>query len=386
MNYRKFGRLDWQGSALGFGCMRLPVIDGNPAKIDEEEATRMIRHAIDAGVNYLDTAYPYHAGNSERLVGRVLKDGYREKVKLATKMPTWFIQNPADFDKYLNEQLDKLQTDHIDVYLLHGLNKQRWQPLRDLGVREWAEKAIADGRIGHLGFSFHDQLDVFKGIVDDYDGWTMCQIQYNYMNTTEQAGTQGLKYAASKGLAVVVMEPLLGGRLVKPPQAIQELWNEAAVKRSPADWAFRWLWRQPEVSIVLSGMTTMRHVEENLASAAAPDYDVLSEREMALIGRVSAKYEELCPIPCTKCEYCLPCKNGVPIPRLFDIYNTGVMYDKANYARRMYAALTEAEKATACQACHDCEELCPQQIPISEWMAHLRAVFEEGKPLTGGPV
>jgi predicted aldo/keto reductase-like oxidoreductase len=205
MQYHRFGKLDFQGSALGFGAMRLPTVDG---KIDEAEASKMIRYAIDHGVNYVDTAYPYHEGTGEAFVGRALKGSYREKVKLATKLPSWEVQTADDFDKYLNIQLERLQLDYVDFYLLHSLNKDHWPKLRDLGVLEWAEKAIASGRFRYLGFSFHDDYDTFKQIVDAYD-WPMCQIQYNYMDVENQAGTKGLQYAASKGIAVVIMEPLL---------------------------------------------------------------------------------------------------------------------------------------------------------------------------------
>jgi predicted aldo/keto reductase-like oxidoreductase len=381
MQYRKFGKLDWEVSALGFGCMRLPTKGGHE-NIDEPEATRMLRYAIDYGLNYVDTAYPYHRGNSELLVGRVLKGGYRKKVRLATKLPCWLIKAPEDFDRYLNEQLEKLQTDHIDFYLLHALNRQRWQEMRDLDALEWAEKAIADGRINHLGFSFHDKYEVFKEIVDAYNQWTFCQIQYNYMDVENQAGTKGLKYAASKGLAVVIMEPILGGRLVNPPQPIQDLWNTAAKKHAPADWALQWLWNQPEVSVVLSGMSAMQHVLENVASADASGIGTLTEEELALIERVRDRYQELCPIPCTECEYCMPCPNGVNIPRNLQTYNEGVMYDKPDHARRAYTWMPEEERASACIQCRECEELCPQGILISEWMPRVHAVLGEGQPYT----
>ena len=224
MKYRKFGKLDYQVSALGFGCMRLPTMDGKPmsGEVNEKESTRLIRSAIDRGVNYVDTAYPYHNGNSEIVTGKALGDGYRDKVKLATKSPLWFITSAADFDKFLNEQLKKLQTDHIDFYLMHGVGKERWEnTVLKFGLLEKAEKAIADGKVGHLGFSFHDRPESFKPIVDAYDRWDFCQIQYNYMDTENQAGTAGLRYAASKGLAVIVMEPLLGGRLANPPAEVE---------------------------------------------------------------------------------------------------------------------------------------------------------------------
>jgi predicted aldo/keto reductase-like oxidoreductase len=380
MQYRDFGKLDWKVSALGFGCMRLPTLEGDHANIDEPEATRMLHYAIDHGVNYVDTAYPYHGGNSERFVGRALKGGYREKVRLATKLPCWKVETAEDFDALLNEQLEKLQDEHIDFYLLHALNKERWPQVRDLGVREWAEGAIADGRIGHIGFSFHDDYDAFQTIIDEYDGWTFCQIQHNYIDIENQAGTKGLKYADSKGLAVVIMEPILGGRLVDPPEQIQALWDSAAKKRTPADWALQWLWNQPEVAVVLSGMSAMRHVEENVASAEASGVGTLTEEELALVAQVREKYKELCPIPCTKCGYCMPCPNGVDIPRNFAVYNEGVMYDKPDRAREGYNNWMDEEKrASQCIQCRECEEKCPQSIVISEWMPIVHAVLGEGQ-------
>ncbi len=384
MRHRKFGKLDWKVSALGFGCMRFPIKNkehsqARTSAIDEPEATRMLHYAIDHGVNYLDTAYPYHGGNSELVVGRALKNGYREKVKLATKLPCWKVEVWEDFDRFLNEQVEKLQTDHIDFYLLHMLNEKSWHKMRDLGVLKWSEGAIADGRIGHLGFSFHDKYPVFKEIVDAYD-WTFCQIQYNYMDIENQAGTKGLQYAASKGLAVVIMEPILGGRLVNPPQPIQHLWNTSAKKRTPANWALQWLWNQPEVSVVLSGMSTMEQVEENVASTESSGINTLTAEELALFDQVRDKYQELCPIPCTECGYCVPCPNGVDIPRNFVVYNQGVMYDKADHSRMAYNWIPEEARASACAQCRECEDKCPQIIPISEWMVHVHEVLGEGQP------
>ena len=381
MQYRRFGKLDWRVSALGFGCMRFPLKGEKPSDIDEPEATRMLHYAIDQGVNYVDTAYPYHGGNSEWVVGRALKGEYRNKVRLATKLPCWKVEAAADFDRFLNEQLEKLQTDHIDFYLLHALNGRSWPKMRDLDVLEWAEKAIADGRIGHIGFSFHDKYEVFQEIVDAYEGWTFCQIQYNYMDIENQAGTKGLRHAASKGLAVVIMEPLLGGRLVDPPPPAQTLWDVAAKKRAPADWALQWLWHQPEVSVVLSGMSAMQQVEENVASGAASEINGLTEEELALVARVRQKYQELGPIPCTKCEYCMPCPNGVNIPRNFEVYNEGVMYDKPGEARKVYNLwMAEDQRASECIQCRQCEEQCPQGISISEWMVRVHKVLGEGEP------
>lgn len=385
MQYRTFGRLDWKVSALGFGCMRLPIKGDDPANVDEPQAIRMLRYAIDHGVNYVDTAYPYHEGNSERVVGRALQDGYRERVKLATKLPCYLVETAEDFDGYFNEQLEKLQTDRIDFYLLHSLDHSRWPKVRDLGFLKWAEKSMADGRIGYIGFSFHDEYPVFKEIVDTYD-WALCQIQYNYMDIEKQAGARGLQYAASKGMAIVVMEPLLGGRLVDPPEPVQRIFDGAARKRTPADWALQWLWNQPEVSIVLSGMSAMIHVEENVASADVSGPGTLTAEDLALIEQVREKYRQFCPIPCTRCGYCMPCPNGVNIPRILEIYNEGVIYGNYNNARTWYNNerwLPEDGRASACIQCRECEELCPQHIPISEWMPRIHQILDEGQPHPG---
>jgi len=368
MQYRKFGKLVWETSILGFGCMRFPLTGTETTQIDEAKSAEMLAYAIDQGVNYLDTAYPYHGGQSELFVGKFLKTGYRDKVKLATKLPTWLTKEKSDFDKYLNEQLEKLQTDHIDFYLLHGLNVQRWPKLMELEVLEWCERAIADGRIGHIGFSFHDDYDAFKMITDAYDKWTFTQIQYNYMDIENQAGTRGLRYAASKGLAVIVMEPVLGGRIVNPPPIVQDLWDTAETKRMPADWALQWVWDQPEVSLVLSGMSNMQQVEENIASAKISGVSSLTMDELKLVSEVRDKYNDLAPIPCTQCKYCLPCPSGVNIPRNFEIYNQGAMYEFESAQAGYNNWFPADENAGNCLDCKDCEPLCPQQIPISDWM------------------
>jgi predicted aldo/keto reductase-like oxidoreductase len=382
MQYRTFGRLDWKPSALGFGAMRLTVFVNDSAKIDEPEATRMIRYAIDHGVNYVDTAYPYHRETSETFLGRALQDGYRERIKLATKMPCWKIEKAGDFDHFLDEQLGKLHTGHIDFYLLHGLNATRWPEMRDLDVLPWAQRAIADGRISHLGFSFHDEYEVFQEIVDATDLWTFCQIQYNYMDVAYQAGTRGLKYAADKGLAVVVMEPIRGGRLSKQvPPTVQAVWDSAPQERTPAEWALQWVWNHPEVSLVLSGMSAMAHVEENLATADRSGPGLLTEGELALYDRVREEYEKLCPIPCTDCQYCLPCPNGVNIPRVFEIYNDLMMYGDESQAQMVYNAfMREEERADNCIECGECLEKCPQQIEIPDWLAKVHALLCKDEP------
>ncbi len=377
MKYRKFGKLDFKPSALGFGAMRLPIIGGDTAKIDEPLAIDMIRYAIDNGVNYVDTAYPYHKGQSEIVVGKALRDGYREKVKLATKMPCWLINTADDFDKYFNEQLKKLQTDHIDFYLLHGLRVERWRIVGDLNVFKWAEKKIKEGKIGNLGFSFHDELPLFKEIVDYHD-WDFCQIQYNYMDTKYQAGTEGLRYAAKKGIAVVIMEPIAGGRLaVEPPTAIKQLWKEGHHKWKPAEWALQWVWNHPEVSIVLSGMSTMEQVVENVKAAGRSEVGKLTEEDLKLVDRIAKKYSEMGFVGCTGCRYCTPCPSGVAIPEIFSLFNEFYMKDRDPAVKAKYAAQLKKEQyAKNCVSCGRCEELCPQHLPIRNLLRGAGQVFE----------
>jgi len=371
MKYRKFGKLDWDVSVLGFGCMRLPTKDGRgySEQVEEPESIALIRHAIDRGINYVDTAYPYHGGQSEIVLGKALKDGYRAKVRLATKSPVWQIQKPDDFDLYLREQMTRLQVEHIEFYLLHSLNAQRWPSILKFDVLRRAEAAVRDGRIGHIGFSFHDSHEMFKKIIDAYPGWEFCQIQYNYMDIENQAGTAGMRYAAAKGLAVVVMEPLLGGRLANPPAVVARFLGEGGARRSPADLALRWVWNQSEPATVLSGMSTMSQLEDNLRSAELSDAGSLTAEDSALIGRLRHAYRDRAVIPCTKCDYCLPCPNGVNIPRNFELYNDAVIHDDPTAPRFTYGRfLGEQERASACIQCRECEEKCPQSIGIAEWM------------------
>ena len=382
MRYRRFGRLNWMASALGFGAMRLPIIDNDRAKVDEVEAIKMIRYAIDHGVNYIDTAYPYHRGNSEIVVGKALRDGYRERVRIATKMPIWMVNSQEDMDRFLDEQLKRLQTENVDFYLLHGLNSERWSKLRDLKVFEWAEKTLADGGIQHLGFSFHDEYNVFKDIIDGYDGWTLCQIQYNYLDEEYQAGRKGLQYAASKGLAVIVMEPIAGGMLsITPPKEIQAIWDTAEVKKTPAEWALRWVWNQPEVSVVLSGMSAMTQVIENVESANRSAPNTLTEKELELISRVRQKYQTYGLIGCTGCRYCTPCPHGVEIPDIFTLYNehyTKRLDSKAReeVVNKYRESVPPEGRAKNCAKCGECEDKCPQKLPIRNLLQDAASTFE----------
>jgi predicted aldo/keto reductase-like oxidoreductase len=307
--------LDWKVSALGFGTMRLPIIGNNQADINEAEAIKMIRYGIDQGVNYIDSAYVYHDGNSEVVLGKALEGGYRKKVKVATKMPVFSVKTKTELDDIFNLQLKRLKTDVIDFYLFHALTKESWNKVKELDMLAWAERQAAKGRIGYLGFSFHDELDVFKEIVDSYDGWTFCQIQYNYLDEYYQAGKDGLKYAASKGLGVVIMEPLAGGLLaVNPPADIQREWQKAKVKRSASDWGLQWVWNQPEVSVALSGMNSLQQVEENLQSANHSGPNTLTQQEIDMLSKSRELFLQFGYIGCTKCHYCIHCPQSIDIP------------------------------------------------------------------------
>jgi len=385
LKYRKFGKLDWEVSVLGLGCMRLPTSDGGSdplsSSIDEDKAIHMIRYAIDQGINYIDTAYPYHGGNSEYVVGKALKEGYREKVKLASKSPVWLIKKPEDFDTLLNEQLQKLQTDHIDFYMLHSLHKKMWtDTILKHDILGKAEKAVQDGRIKYIGFSFHDDYDCFKTIVDGYDKWDFCQIQYNYMDSDNQAGTKGLKYAAEKRIPIVVMEPLLGGRLANPPKTIERILQEAENKRSPVEWALQWLWNQSEVTVVLSGMSSLEQIKDNVQAAELSGINTLGKEELELIDLVHLKYEERTAIPCTNCNYCMPCPSDVDIPKVFELYNQGFMHEDFEGARGSYSRnISKKKRADKCIQCRICEEKCPQRIIISQWMPKVHEVLGEEK-------
>ena len=376
MKYRKFGKLDWQASALGFGAMRLPVLNGNQGQVDEAQVIKMIRYAVDHGVNYIDSAYGYHRGNSEIVIGKALQDGYREKMRIATKLPCHDANSPKDFDRILNDQLKKLKTDKIDFYLLHHLNRLVWPKMRDMGILKWADNAIADGRIGYFGFSYHDNFETLKEIINAYDNWTVCQIQYNYMDEDVQAGTRGLEYAYKKDLAVVVMEPIKGGRIAVPPEKVAKIWAQAPVQRTPQEWALRWVWNHPEVSVVLSGMSKFEHVVENVAFAEYSQPHNLTKDELTLIGQVRDTYRSLGPVSCTACGYCTPCPNGVEIPRILEFYNEAILFNDSDRRRRMYTdhhMLKDEQLADKCIKCEICLEKCPQKLPIPDLLEKAHA-------------
>jgi uncharacterized protein len=353
---------------LGFGCMRLPVVDRDPGRIDEPAAASLIRSAIDQGVTYLDTAYPYHNGESERFLGRLLEGGLRERVQLATKLPTWLLQTEADFDRLLDEQLERLRTPAVDFYMLHGLSAERWDLVARLNGMRALERARADGRIRYIGFSFHASADEFIRIADAYD-WDFCQIQYNFMDEEYQAGTVGLRHAASRRIGVFAMEPLRGGALaVEGPDAVTALWARAAAPRPPADWALRWVWNHPEVTLALSGMNAPGQLAENLAAARAAGAQSMTAEELALVADVRDVFRAKIKVNCTTCGYCLPCPSGVSIPDVFSAYNTSAMFDAREKASAVYRLWTMGggHGADQCAHCGECEPKCPQHIAIQD--------------------
>ena len=380
MKTRNFKKLGIETSVFGMGCMRLPLGEsGKPEDIDESEAINMIRYAIDNGVTYIDTAYPYHNGKSEVVVGKALKDGYREKTKLATKSPAWLIKEYEDFEKYLDEQLERLQTDYVDFYLLHAMSKERWEKMKELNAIGFLQEMKEKGKIKYCGFSFHDNYDTFEEIIDYHD-WDMCQIQLNYFDQEYQAGLKGLKFAYSKDIPVVVMEPLRGGQLADIPSTdIMDLWNSAETKRNPVEWAFAWLYNFKEVNVILSGVSTMEQLKENIRIFEHADPDTLKKSEIELVDQVRELYMEKIKIKCTGCDYCNGCQQKVMISTIFDMYNKAHMYeDKEKYAKQYADFLVKSKHdASQCVECGLCESQCPQNIPIIKELKVVHAYFTQ---------
>jgi predicted aldo/keto reductase-like oxidoreductase len=380
------GKTGVKSSILGFGCMRLPLNGPKFSDIDFDLATQMLHKAIDAGVNYVDSAYPYHNsgdrathGESENFLRDALKNGYREKVKVATKLPTWLVESHRDMHRFLDEQLKYLDLRKIDFYLAHNLNSGNWGPLQENKLFKFFEEAMKDGRIDFPCFSFHDESSLFETIIKSYD-WALCLVQYNYLDQQYQAGRSGVRLAAERGTAVAVMEPLRGGYLTRhvPPEPKGWL-NEAHPDWSLAAWALNWLWNQPEVSVVLSGMSAMDQVEDNLKTAERYAPGIFGEAEEELVRRVVEYFASRAQVNCTGCGYCLPCPSGVNIPKNLEFLNQFYLFD-ADEARdrclNMYdLTVPLAERAKHCTSCSECEEKCPQHIPIPEILEKTLSIF-----------
>jgi len=379
MQYRSFKNV--RCSILGFGAMRLPTLNNDDSQIDEDKAIEMIRYAIDHGVNYVDTAYPYHRGKSEILVGKALKDGYREKVFLATKSPVWQVEKHDDFYKFLDEQLKKLQTNHIDMYLMHALSEERWEKIKSLRFDKFFERAKTEGKVRFAGFSFHDKYPIFKRIIDEYDGWDFCQIQLNYMDITYQAGLNGLKYASSKGLPIVIMEPLKGGKLARLPEKAMNVLRRSGKNWSAVEWSLRWLANFPEVSVILSGMSTFEQVKENVEIAERLAPHNLTEEELHLIDELRKTLQSYAVINCTECGYCMPCPHGVDIPANFRLYNEAIMFENFEMAKGEYRWFSSQKISAAfCTECGECLSKCPQNLQIPTLMKKIhRELSDEGR-------
>ncbi|WP_459129834.1 aldo/keto reductase [Guggenheimella bovis] len=368
---RKIGTNGPLATPLGFGSMRMPSkeMDGEKVLL-EQEAVELIRYAIDQGITYIDTAYPYHNKMSEVAVGKALKDGYRERVVLATKSPVWLIEKTEEFSTYLDEQLEKLQTEYVDMYLFHALNRERWEKIQDLELLKEALKEKERGRIRNIGFSFHDEYDVFMEILDGFD-WDFCQLQMNYVDEAYQQTIEGFYEAKRRGLGVIVMEPLRGGKLVNPPKSVQETIPEGM---SPVEWALHYLFSTEGVDVVLSGMGTKEEVDQNIKIAMMDHHFKESEAELYRKGREA--FTTMGLVACTACEYCLPCPMNINIPKVFESYNLSFSRSK-ELAKEHYERLEK--NASNCVACRSCEKVCPQHIVVSEEMKRIHPFFQEAE-------
>ena len=393
MQYRTFGSTGFKVSALGMGCMRLPTSKFIPKRVDTRRSVSLIRSAVDQGVNYVDTAWPYHFGGSEKIVGIALQEGYRERVHLVTKLFMPLVRKQEDFDRFLDKQLDKLKTDHLDTYLFHSLNKVSFEKLKRLELIDKMIRARDQGKIRFIGFSFHDVLPVYKQIIDYYD-WDVTQIQYNYMDTAVQATHEGLTYAASKKMAVVVMEPVKGGQLANPPLEAREVIARARSKRSAVDWALQYIWNLPEVSVVLSGMSSQKQLDENVESAKRSGIGILNNEDQETIRQLVRIYRKNIIVPCTSCQYCMNCPYGVNIPYNFALVNN-LAQEQSFYRifsiKRSYRKLASTTEqlnaemtngnAQICTECGICVEKCPQGIQIPEELKKVDLVMGKGKKI-----
>ena len=364
MKYRTMGKLGIKTSAFGLGCMRFNGAASGDSEIDEQKAIKLIRQAIDGGVTYLDTAYVYLGMTSEIVLGKALLDGYRDRVTIATKMPMEHVHNREEMETLLESELKKLQTDHIDFYLMHGINKEKWEYFKSIGAPEFFNDMKKAGKIRYKCFSFHGPYDDFEYILKNWD-WDMVQIQYNFMDINNQAGTKGLELAGSLGIPVVIMEGLLGGRLAKAPANVQALYDAFPVKRSPVEWAFRWLCNHPEVSVVLSGCNEAEQIADNLRIFDSADTEIMTKEEMKLIDDVREAYVSRTKIGCTGCRYCMPCPNGVDIPGIFSAWNKYSLYGADPKSDWDFRMIVENDKGSnKCIGCGACEAACPQHLSI----------------------
>lgn len=384
MRYRSMGKLDWKVSALGFGGMRLPV-DGSNRQIDYDKAGEMISKAIEHGINYFDTAWTYHQGESEIFYGKLLQGDARDKVRIATKSPVWLVESVAGFHSVFDTQRTRLDTDHIDVYLFHALNEKRWGKVKKIGLLDEMLKLKAENKISHIGFSYHGSEILFREIIDAFD-WDIAQIQYNYLDTEFQATVRGLDYAAEKNIAVVIMEPLRGGKLAESDARIEKLLGQADRRRSLVEWALHFVLDHPGVSTVLSGMNSLEQLEQNLAYIDSFEAK-LSTADLQTVSALRSEYERRIKVPCTSCQYCMPCPEGIDIPENLFLLNQAFWIGKAEgWIKKWYEEMESDDPSTfwhgkgaasRCTACGECLEKCPQNIAIPDELAEARKVFED---------
>ncbi|MBQ9264740.1 MAG: aldo/keto reductase [Clostridia bacterium] len=373
MQYVPFGSLGFDVSRLGFGCMRLPTAkDGDKTVIDRPRAIALLRRGIDGGITYVDTAYPYHGGESEIVTGLALKNGYREKVTLTTKLPVWAVKEEKDMNRLLDEQLKKLDVPYVDFYLLHALDKERIEKLKAFHYKDFCTQAIQDGRIKHAGFSFHDDKQTFLDFLHDWDQWGLAQIQFNYLDDQEQATVEGLREAGRCGVPIVVMEPLRGGALANPPANVRKMMEENPTKRSAVEWAFAYVADFPEVATILSGMSTEDQLEDNLSIFHRLTVNGMSEEDRQFAVQLKEAYLSRMPVKCTGCEYCQPCPQDVHIPDIFSAYNNAKMFDQPDrFANRYQELQSKNWDASRCVQCGACESACPQHLPIIDWLQRI---------------
>ncbi len=370
MKYRKFGSLEWEVSILGLGLKKLPIAENCPTCIDETASIELIRYAIDRGIAYLDLSYPCHMEQHERLacvVREALQDGYLEKVKIAVTIPSHLIRSKADFEFHFDRELKWLRTEKADFCLLGRLNRENWPLLQDRGVLSWIDAAMKDGLIESIGFSFHDHFQVFKRILESFDKWSFCQIQFSYMDIDHDPGVSGIKYAAQKGLAVVVAEPLKSGRLAKkPPESVSKIWAGPQEECGYLEWGLRFVWNYPEVTTLIRDMTSIDEVARSASIAESAKPDCLTVQEEVLLSRIREAYLKLRVIPCASCRPCMPCPEGIDVPRIFEVYNDAFIYGDMKTARSIYR--DEGHQADRCTECRVCEDRCTKRLPIVDWL------------------
>lgn len=381
MLYNTLGKTGLEVSRLGFGTMRLPT-KGSNDNIDEQEASAMLRYGIENGINIIDTAYPYHSkeldgnGNSERFVGKFLKENdLRDEIILQTKSPSWLMEKESDFEYYLDIQLEKLQTDYIDIYLLHSLTVPDWTKVNELNVLDFLDDCLSNGKVKHVGFSSHIEVDYLIEILDEYPKWEVALTQMNYLDEYYQSGVMGLNYLKEVNVGSMIMEPLRGGRLVNNiPQDVQELWDMAETKRTPVEWAFQYLWNRDDVDCVLSGMTSMEQVRQNIEIASKEDF--ISEYDQEIIREVARTYRTRLGNNCTRCGYCMPCPHGVDIINCLTEYNIAhMMEDPKASAMQYFTLIDDDSRADSCIQCGECIPFCTQMLDIPEELVKVHEYF-----------